>query len=325
MVQRYVRKSAILLAIETTYGTDAAPAGSTDALLVSEMTINPFNASNVDRKNIRPFFGGSEQLLGNRYVELTFTVELAGSGTLGTAPAWGRLMRACKMAEVVEAGVRVDYTPISDSIESATVYYYDDGALHKLLGARGDVTNLMLKQGDIPKVQVRIMGLYAPITAATPSGVAYTAWKTPQVVTNSNTGDITIGGSVNPTGVPLITGGTAYTSTGLELKFGNALVHTPLLGEESIDITDHNITGSMQLNLSAAQEVTFAGHVELATLQNLSLLHGTVATRKVMVNLPFTQLKNYTKQELNGRRMIGYELSCIPQVGGDEFRLTTSF
>lgn len=325
MAQRYIRKLAVVAKIETTYGTDSSPTGAADAVLLSNVNINPFNAQNVPRDVIRPYFGASEELPGDRFVELSFDVELVGSGTAGTAPAWGKLMRACGMAEVIEASTRVDYVPITDALESLTIKYFDDGVRHVLTGARGEITQFALQQGGKPMMSVRMLGLYSTPSAATPGTVTLSDWKVPQVVTNANTGDITIGGSVNDTGAPAITGGTSQTSRGLVLQWGNQVAHTPLLGEESIDISDRAISGKMQLSMSAADEVTFMGHVELATLQNVSLLHGTVTGRKLLVNLPSAQLRNPTKDELNGRRLIGFDLSAVPVAGNDEIRIVTSF
>ena len=61
MAARYHRNTAILAKIEATYGTDATPTEAANALLVSNVSINPLNAQNVSRDLIRPFLGGSEQ------------------------------------------------------------------------------------------------------------------------------------------------------------------------------------------------------------------------------------------------------------------------
>ena len=87
---RYIRNTVILAKIETTYKTDSAPTGAANALLVSNVTINPLNANNVNRELIRAYFGGSEDLVGTAYLEATFDVEFQSSATLGTAPAWGQ-------------------------------------------------------------------------------------------------------------------------------------------------------------------------------------------------------------------------------------------
>ena len=44
MPNRLIRNTAILLKQEATYGVDPLPTGVNDALLVSNLSINPFNS-----------------------------------------------------------------------------------------------------------------------------------------------------------------------------------------------------------------------------------------------------------------------------------------
>ena len=81
---RFIRNTAILAKIESTYGTDATPTEGANAILISNASITPLQAQNVKRDLIRPYMGNSEELLGAAYVEMTFDVELAGSGAAGT-------------------------------------------------------------------------------------------------------------------------------------------------------------------------------------------------------------------------------------------------
>lgn len=97
------RKRLILAEIESTYGTDPTPA-ATDAVLVRDLNITPIQSDVVNRDLVRPYLGASEQLLANTRVECTFSVELAGSDTAGTAPRFGSVLRACGLAETA-------YTP----------------------------------------------------------------------------------------------------------------------------------------------------------------------------------------------------------------------
>jgi hypothetical protein len=109
---RYVRNSVILAKTEVTYGTDPTPTGAVNAVLVSNLSINPLNANNVDRALVRPFFGGSEQLVGSAFVECEFEVEFQSSGsmTTPTIPAWDALVQACGYAAGSgTAGSRVEY------------------------------------------------------------------------------------------------------------------------------------------------------------------------------------------------------------------------
>jgi len=320
---RLVRNTAILAKIESAYATDAAPTGADNAILISNQTINPLAAQNVDRALVRPYFGGSEQLLGPVYKEVSFDVELAGSGTAGTAPAWGPLLRACGFAQTIIAATRVDYTPVSTGFESLTIYYYDDGVVHKLLGARGE-WSLNAKVGAKPTISFKFIGLDGGDVAGTPGTVTLSAFKTPLVVTNAFTLPLVLGGTVSPTGAPAITGGTTYTSQGVELASGNAVNHIPLIGSESVEITDRSVTGKVMLDMSAAQEVAQMAIVKAATLSSVGMVHGTTAGNKVLLFSPSAQFTNPSKGEVNGRRLIGYDLRIVPDPAGsgnDELRI----
>ena len=61
-----------------------------------------------------------------------------------------------------------------------------------------------------------------------------------------------------------------------------------------------------------------------ATLSAMSLQHGTAAGNKVIIHQPSVQLFEPSKEELNGRRLIGYKTRGVPTPGGtgnDELRL----
>ena len=315
---RYIRNTAILAKVEVTEGVDSVPTGAANALLVSDVTINPLNASNVSRDLVRSYFGGSEQLVGTAYVEVTMTVELAGSGTAATPPAWGALVQACGFAQTIAAFV--GYAPAAPSAQvSTTIYYYDDGVLHKLLGARGTFT-VAAGVGERPALTFTFLGKDGGVTAVANPATTLTAWRQPQVVTDTNSGDLTMGGTY-ATGA--ITGGTVYTSRGLSLDLGNAVSFTPLLGGEFVDITGREVTGAVQLDLTPAQEVTFMAAVKANTLQTMSLQHGVGAGNIVGLHMAATQLINPSKQEINGRRLIGFDVRSVPAVGNDDLIIYT--
>lgn len=323
-MSRFIRNTGILVKTETTYAIDAVPAGNANAILASDVSINPLQANNVSRNLVRPYFGGSEELVGTRYVECSFSVELAGSGAAGTAPAFGPLLRACALAEVITASTRVDYTPITTGQESVTIYWFDDGVLHKMLGARGTCT-FNMGSGERPTMAFTFQGLYGGISAANPGAIDFSAFKTPLVVTDANSGDVNMGGTVAATGAPAITGGTSVPSMGLTVMLGNTVQFTPLLGGETVDVTNREVSGNTRLDLTAAQEVSAMADVLNATLSSMSLQHGLVAGYKVLMHLPTVQRSSPTKEELNGRRLIGYSLRGVPTPGGggnDELRLT---
>lgn len=313
---RIIANTAIMAKTETTPGTDAVPVNTTDALLISNASFD-YSYNNVNRDLMRGYLGSSGQLAGTRFVDLAFDVELASSGTAGTAPAWGKLLRACAFAEVVTAGQRVEYTPVSSAFETLTIYYYDDGVLKKALGCMGSA-EIGLGEGERPMLKFKFSGLDGGLAAVATPSMTLTAWKAPLAVTDQNTGDLTFGGTY---AAGAITGGTSYPSRGLQLSLGNSLSKLALLGGQSVGITGRDVSGSAQFDLTAAQEVSFMTDINANTLTTMSLLHGTTAGNKVLVFAPAVQRINPKQAEYEGYRHLAVDLSLQPSAGNDELRI----
>ena len=316
---RFMRNAAILAKLESTYGADAVPVGASDALLVSNMSIEQLNASNVSRDLVRPYFGSSEQLVGTSNITVSFDIELVGSGTAGAAPAWGKLLQACAMTETVFAGSRVEYLPNTDgtTTKSLTIYYHLDGVLHTLLGARGTVSGKM-GVGERPVMTFKFTGVDGGIAAIANPSATLTAWKTPLVITDPNTGDLTLGCSYS---AGALSGGTAYPSLGLEFDIGNTVAHIPLLGGESVDVTQREAKGMAALDLTPAQHVAMMANVKTNTLLSMGLVHGITAGYKVLLHAPGVQLTSPAYEDKDGRALVKFDLMFTPVAGNDELRI----
>ena len=134
------RKRVILIESESSYGTNPSMAAST-VVLVRDLTITPQTSDVVSRDVVRPFLGAFQQLLANTRVEVTFSVELAGSGTAGTAPRYGDALKACGFSETIASNTSVTYAPVSSSFSSVTIHYNTDGVRHIVTGCRGNFYN----------------------------------------------------------------------------------------------------------------------------------------------------------------------------------------
>jgi hypothetical protein len=157
------KKNQLLLAkVETTYDTDAAPSASTDSILA----IDPKIKETVDPVRRPAQIGSLSRLAsvaGSKYAEVTFSVELKGSGSAGTAPRVGALLRACGFSAAVVSNTSVTYTPVSSSFDSVTIWLYIDGRVHKLTGCRGDV-KIKCEAGQMAMAEFTLQGRYADPT-----------------------------------------------------------------------------------------------------------------------------------------------------------------
>lgn len=320
---RYIRNTVLLAKIEATYGTDPSPTGASNAILVSDVSINPLSANNVNRDLVRGYFGGSDQLVGTYNVEVSFTVELAGSGTATTPPAWGDLLRACGFTQTVQTA-SVDYTPVSTfgSNSSVTLYYYLDGVLHEVNGARGTFT-IDMNTGERPVMRFRFLGKYVAPVATANATPTFTAFRTPKVVNDTNTEDIRIGAVTYTTSTGVVAAGTQYPWRGLSIDVGNALNFQTLVGSETVEITQREVTGRLSLDLTAAQMVSFMSDVVANTNTAIGVTHGTTTGNIVVIYAPVVQRINPSVEDYNGQALASFDLRLLPSSGNDELRIVT--
>lgn len=104
-MSRITSRRLMLAKNETTYGVDIVPTAAANAIYIGNLSITPHKANYVKRTVLRPYIGGFQSAIASIYQEVSFDVEIAGSGTAGVAPAYGPLMRACSMSETILAAV----------------------------------------------------------------------------------------------------------------------------------------------------------------------------------------------------------------------------
>ena len=306
------RKAVLMAKIEGTYGTDSVPVGATDAVLARNIIPRPLQTEFVDRELVRPYLGNSERLPAARFVELEFEVEVASSGALGTAPAYGALLRACGFAQTINAGVSVVYAPVSGSFESVSIYHNQDGVRHRLLGARGTV-RFVFNVRQIPVMRFRFIGLYVAVDDSALPVPTYTPWRTPVPVNNQNTPTFQLH-SINAAAIPL---------EAIEVDLGTQLVYRSLVGVELAQITDRQAVGSARFEASTVAVQNWWSRIVAATLGNLNLVHGVGAGNVVTLASANVQLLEPTYSDSDGNVMMGVNMGFIPTgTGNNELSLT---
>ncbi len=303
------KKTAILFKIETVYGTDPVPTGAANAILATDVKVQPMEGTDVDRDLDLPYFGAQGTIPNELHAKLTFKVEMAPSGTAGTVPGWGPLLRACGVAQVINAGVSVVYNPITDNHESGTFYLHKDGTRYVMRGARGNVKVMINAQG-IPYLEFSFTGLFTqPSDQAFPTPVL-TVFQKPQVASSTNTPTFTINS------VALV-----MRSFSLDLK--NEVENRFLIGAEAILITDRS---DMIETVVEAQLLAAFNPFSLAANQTtvpVSLIHGVGAGKITTLAVPAAQMMRPTGLEQN-QNIVEWPLSlaALPVGGNDQWTLT---
>lgn len=313
--QRVVRKTAIQCKMEATYGTDPGTWAATDVVLIKEASFN-IDRDVVPRGLIRPYMGASEDLIGTRRMIAKFKVELAGSGTAGTAPAWGPLMRMMGFVETATPGQRVEYSPISDNLESASMRYFIDGVRYTSRGARA-TGKATLNAYGVPELELEVWGFDTAATVNTIGTSDYSAWQRPLVITDANSADIKLGSTYS---AGTFAGGTAYVSEGINIDFGGKLSHRKVLGAESIQIVDRQITGQMTVAMDETTEVQWRTDVNANTLTSVAFRAGSTAGQKIGVFGANVQRVNPQAVERDGMHMIQTDLKFLATANGNDIK-----
>jgi hypothetical protein len=279
-------------------------------VLVRDLNIVPLQSDVVSRDLVRPYLGASEQLLANTRVECTFSVELAGSGTAGTAPRYGKALLACGMSETIVATTSVTYAPVSASFGSCTIYYNIDGVLHKVTGARGTFT-INGAVGEIPTIDFTFTGIYNTPTDTALPAVTYGDQATPVVFKNGNT-----------TGFELLSYAGCLQSVSFDV--GNSLVYRELVGcTKEVLLTDRASTGSVVLEaVTMATKNYFTAALSDGTLGNLLFQHGQTAGNIVDFASTRVDIGDVSYSDQDGIHMLNIPYTCVPSTtGNDEFSL----
>jgi hypothetical protein len=178
------RRTVILVAAETTYGTDPAIAGFSPLLA---WDVNPDIKGEVLERNIlRDTLTQMGNKIGMKEVGITFKTEVKGALNSTSAPEWGDLMRGCGFVSSSTAAITqtaFTFTPVSSDtgVTSLSILAYMDGNLHKITGCRGSF-KAILEAGKYGIFDWDFKGLYNPVSAATIPDISTASTVKPPIV-----------------------------------------------------------------------------------------------------------------------------------------------
>ncbi|MBW4708622.1 hypothetical protein KX928_12590 [Roseobacter sp. YSTF-M11] len=294
-------------AIEGTYGVDAVPTGS-QAIYAKEVSLTPMEGNDLDRELELPYFGSQGTIPVELHSTLSFKVELAPSGTAGTPPPWGPLLRGCGVAETVVPGTSVTYNPITRDPESLTIHFFIGDTLHALLGARGNA-KFELNAQNIPHIMFEFTGLFALPAAAVRPTPDFSTWQKPQQVSKAFT-DLTLGG-------------TTLVTRSFMMDLGNAVENRFLIGPEEVLITGKS--EQIECTIQAVPLATFDPYSAAFNANDvaINLQHGVGAGKVATIAVPLAQMQRPQGLE-KPQNITEWPLRLVPRTnaGNDQWTLT---
>lgn len=305
MARKY-RKIAALAKIETTYGVDAVPTGLANALLLSDVTVTPMEGDRVSRDVIQPYFGDQGFVIAGIYTKVECSIEAAGAGVAGNAPAYSAMMRAAGLAEILTAGTKAEYKPVSANAESASIYINLDGVNHAMLGARGSVS-LSLTPKQIPKFKFTMWGLFGPIADTVLPATTLTGFQRPLVVSKTNT--------------TFSLHGLAAVMESFSVDLGNQVEPRMLVNSETIEIVDRKVSGTTVIEAVPLATKDWYAAARNSAVGALSAIHGTAAGNIVEIASPSVQVGQPAYGNTQGILNTSLPLAFCPSAGDDEITI----
>ncbi|QDP46811.1 MAG: hypothetical protein Unbinned4contig1000_54 [Prokaryotic dsDNA virus sp.] len=244
------RRRLAVVAVETQYGVAPDPATATILEVVMLDAGNPYAGNTVERERMRYGFGNFEQINTGPSVERQIRVPFSGSGTAGEPPAYSPLLRACALSETIDnttGSESVTYQPVSQGMDSVTIWWYEDGQVQEIRGARGTY-EVGADAQSLPYWQFNLTGLYSrPQNAPTVQGA-----------------ESTVAGEV-----PINKQNSTFTLFGYPARLqafsqnaGNQVEYRNLVGYEGVHITDRRVTGNITIEAPALADFNAFEKVE---------------------------------------------------------------
>ena len=244
---------------------------------------------------------------GNGHIGLI--TDYVGSTKVATVqPSTATFVPAAASAYSIAANV--GYLPVSTGFSSATIYFNNDGVLHKITGARGTFT-LTTGVGEIPTIDFQLTGIYnAPTDTAAPT-TTYSDQATPVIFKAGNTSAFSI---------------LNYTACLQSLSFNvaNETVYRELIGcTKEVMITNRAPAGECMIEAPTIAQKDFFTIANNDTTGTLTLLHGSTAGNRVTLLAPNVDITNPSYADQDGIQMLNIPYVAIPTTAGnDEVKLT---
>lgn len=261
---RKSNRKVILVALEVTAGVDAIDGATGIPVRTSELKIEPMQGEALDRNLDDGNLGNSPELLVGHKVQLTFKTEVVGSGTAGTAVADAALFEACGRTVAVTAGTKVDMTVADNAEKTLTIHYWEDGVLHAVVGARGNL-KLTMNAAQIGHFEWTFTGKFVLPTANANPAIDWAAYPQPLPVGSEN---------------------SAFTLNGQALKLiefsydqGNNVIHQEYVGADDILITDRKPTMTVVVEAPTLGTFDPFALAKAHTLVPVELTHGPAGNR----------------------------------------------
>lgn len=325
MAVRQSEQAILLAQVQSALGTLPTFDPTLDAIQITNVNLN-FNRDSVAREIIKKTLGATGEVVTATYVELTFTVELKGSGLTGNSvnePRIGRLIQGCGYKKTTTTDpntgdvLSYSYTPSSaefgtaDRPACAFELYFgisgNEADKFVIADAAGNYRK-NFQVGQFPTIEFTFIGrlVSGPTTVNIPTSVVYETTE-PEPCVGAN---FTIDG-IN-----------TFVITQLTIESGNEISMRQDInaadGYIGAFIGKRRITASIDPEATLAVDYDWINKLKSGAFASLSIGPiGTSAGNKVSVSAPKAQYTNISHG--NRESILTYNVDLLlTEINGDD-------
>jgi hypothetical protein len=302
------QRALVMAKVEATAGTDSVPAPATDAFLVADPVVS-VQTNMLERNFARTDFSTYASRAGRKLAQVTFSIQLHGSGTAATSPKWAALLRGCGMNEATVTGPPAlrRWSPRTDGMQTVTIYVYFEGLLHRMTGCMGTFS-ITAEAGGYAVINFTFTGNYnRPQAQAMPVNAVFEDIVPPQV----ELAQFAYGADA------------ALVVNAFTLDAANTVVARPDVnstdGFRGVRISNRNPTGGFDPEAEVDQ--TFWQQLEESTQSTVNMRIGSTAGNHVLLTAPKAQITGVGYGDREGLRSYELALAFRRNTGNDEYTL----
>lgn len=297
---------------EAVYGTDPALTGAANAVACRNLRVKPIVGDKLERNLDKPTRGAVPTAITNLRQELSFELELAGSGAAGTAAPWMEFLEGCGMAApVLTAATKAEqkFAALGTALSSIYFASYRGTERRRCSGARGDLSMIDFTAGAYPFVGMDFVGLpVLPFDATATAGTDFTRWKNPLEVNTVNT--------------DFLLDGYAAVLRHFRAKANADVKARRLVGADYIQRGNHAMTVEILIEMPPVATKNYftslVGNAEVA----VQVVHGLVAGNIVQLDASYLQITGVDDAEEDDVAMLKIDAQLNTRTGQDDLLLT---
>lgn len=300
---------------EVTYGTDAAPTLAANAVVTRNFRASPLITDPLDRNLDRGSYGSTAILATNERQEVSYELEVAGSGDPGVAAPFMEFLEGCGMAApalVADTSATQRMAAANVPQSSLTQHHWMGDQKRIGVGGRGTFT-MDFTAGAYPFIGLNYTLLVPkvdPRSVGAPVGANFDRWLAPVEVNSDNT--------------LLELGGFALIARSFTLNAGVGINLRNLIGSRYVNRGDHGITGRLVVEAPSMAAKDFLASLSNSSIEPLGLTHGVEAGNTIGVSCAQTQITAINETEEDRKLMWEMDIRMNILAGQDDLVITAT-